>query len=517
MTDSSSWTPHHADTIIIGGGTAGAAVAGLLAERSDESILLLEAGPDYGPFRSGNWPKPLLDASTIGYHDAWDYDSGVTYPDRVVDFERAKVIGGCSAHNGCAAIWGSRRDYDDWAARGNPGWATDDLLPLFHAAADRLRVRRYQQDEITPFQQACLDAAPGAGISLVDDLNDLDQDVGIAASPVNISDGVRWNTAFAYLDPVRDRPNLTILGNALVDRLVIERNRVVAVEFVADGRRQRVEADRVVLAAGTYGSPAVLLRSGVGDPDELRPLGITPRLDRPGVGRNLHDHPAIMVLFAGTPELVAAMQTFAAERWTPEEQTIAKARLAHCTDGFDLHLYPVGGPDQKLPGGWRWMLPVACMTPKSRGAVTLRTADPTSPLAIDHRYLSDADGHDRSVLIDGIHLARTVASQSPLRELIGSETEPGPDVRTDADLAAFVDRHCVHYYHPAGTCAMGPATDPAAVVDARGNIHGLDNAFVADCSIMPVIPRANTNLPGLVIGERIGRWLRGDASGSGGG
>ena len=176
-------------------------------------MVVLEAGPDYGPFGDSRWPADLLDARALGYTHDWNYASGDTYPNRVVNFERAKVIGGCSSHNGCAAIWGSRVDYDGWADMGLAGWSSAELLPVFARAAERLRVRRYARHEVTPFQQACLDAAPGAGIPLTDDLNDFDQDEGMATSPVNILDGTRWNAAFAYLDPVRQRPNLTIAGS----------------------------------------------------------------------------------------------------------------------------------------------------------------------------------------------------------------------------------------------------------------------------------------------------------------
>ncbi len=499
--------PRHADTVIVGGGTVGAVVAGLLAESSDESVLLLEAGPDYGPFAGGRWPHDLVDARALGYSDTWEYDSGDTYADRLIPFERAKVIGGCSSHNGGAAIWGSRLDYDAWADAGNPGWSAADLLPFFRAAAERMRVRRYAPDEVTPFQAACLAAAAAAGLPLVDDLNDLDQDEGIATSPVNIADGVRWNTAFAYLDPVRDRPNLTVRGGITGDRLVVDGGRTVAVEVIGEGGRHRIEAGRVVVAGGTYGSPALLLRSGIGDPDELSVLGIEPTVALPGVGRNLHDHPSIIVAFTGTPDLERRMAAFAADGWMPEEQVIAKARSPRCGAGFDLHLYPVGGPAPDDPTGWRWKLPVACMTPHSRGHVRLRSADPTHAPRIDHRYLSDPAGEDRRVLADGVGLAREVAAQSPLRDLLGAEIAPGTEARSPADLERFVDANCVHYYHPVCTCAMGQATDPAAVVDARGKIHGLANAYIADCSIMPVIPRANTNVPAVVAGERIGRWL----------
>jgi choline dehydrogenase len=499
--------PKFADTVVIGGGTAGAAVAGLLAERSEQTVLLLEAGPDYGSFAEGRWPAELLDAGAIPVTHNWGYDSGKQYASRVIGFERARVIGGCSSHNGCAAIWGSSVDYDGWAALGNPGWSTDELRPLFRDASERLRVRIPSQSEIAPFQRIALGAAADAGIPRVADLNNLDENLGMAPSPANIANGVRWNTAFAYLDPVRERSNLTIVGDSPCDRLEIRSGRVNAVVVAGRDGPVRIEAGRVIVAAGTYGSPAILLRSGIGDPSELRAAGITPTHDLPGVGRNLHDHPRISISYAGTRELEEMMGEFARDHWMPEEQTIAKARSSRCTRAFDLHIYPVGGRDHTTRTNWQWTLEVACLTPRSRGILRITSADTAAPPIIDHRYLSDPDAEDLRVLADGVERAREIAAKPAMSRLVGMEISLAGSIQTRPETEAFVRSNCLHYYHPVGTCTMGPASDRSAVVDARGRIHGLDNAYVADASIMPVIPRANTNLPALVVGERIARWL----------
>jgi choline dehydrogenase len=485
--------PAFADTVVVGAGTAGAAVAALLAERGDQTVLLLEAGPDYGAHDAGRWPAGLLDARALPMesHD-WGFNSGATWSHRTLPFERARVVGGCSAHNGCAEIWGSRLDYDGWAALGNAGWTTDELLPLFRAGAERLRVRRYADTEITPFHAACLRAAPGAGLPVVDDLNNLDQDVGISTSPVNIVDGVRWNAAFAYLDPVRDRAQLTIAGDVLTDRLIV--------------RGGRVEAVRVVLCGGAYGSPAILLRSGIGDAAELRALGITPLLDLPGVGRNLQDHSVGGLMFPGSSELERRMREFGGAHWLPEGQTIAKARSRNCTRGFDLHIFPTGGPDAER-AGWRWVFPFACMTPRSRGVLRLTSAEPAAAPHIDHGYLTDPEGADLQVLLDGLALTRELTAQPALAQLLGDEVLPGASLTARDDLAVLLTTFCMSYYHPVGTCRMGAAGERDAVVDARGKVHGLDNAYVADASIMPLIPRANTNMPALVVGLRIAQWL----------
>jgi choline dehydrogenase len=175
----------------------------------------------------------------------------------------------------------------------------------------------------------------------------------------------------------------------------------------------------------------------------------------------------------------------------------------------------VGGPDSESESGWHWSIPVACMSPRSRGSLTLSSSDPRREPRIEHRYLSDPDGQDRSVLLEGLCIARELASQSPLSDLLGDELRPGSDLKDDAALLAYIDRMIEHYYHPVGTCPMGTDDEPLAVTDARGRIHGLENAFVADCSIMPVIPRANTNVPAVVVGERIADWLLNGSRGSG--
>jgi choline dehydrogenase len=501
--------PGYADTIVVGGGTAGAAVTGVLAEKADESILLLEAGPDYGPYESGNWPSELLEAFDLAETHGWGYDSGEVYLDRVIPFQRARVLGGCSSHNGCAAIWGHRADYDGWAALGNDGWSTDELLPHFRSANERFRARIPTDPEVTPYHRAFLDAAPRAGIPRVEDLNDLDEPVGIAPSPVNIWNGVRWNSAFAYLDPVRNKPNLTVIGDTLTDRMIVENGRVTGVHVIGPEGPATIRAGRVVVCGGTYGSPAILMRSGIGDPAALVSIGVAPVHDLPGVGKNLHDHSAAYFEFAGTDDLRDQMTAFGEQSWMPEEQSIAKFRSSKCTEAFDLHLYPEGGPYADNRTRWSFIMPIACMTPRSRGRMLLTSGDPEAKPVFEHGYLSDVDRADLRVLADGIEIGREMAGQPQVRQFIGEELAPGPDIRTRAELEEWIDRIVVHYYHPVGTCKMGPDSDPDAVVDPRGKIHGLEGGYVADCSIMPVIPRANTNIPAAVVGERIATWLVG--------
>jgi choline dehydrogenase len=493
----------YADTVVIGGGTAGAAAAARLVQDTSQSVVLIESGPDYGAFSEKGWPSQLLDARSLPSGHDWGYVNGASTgrPDHLL--ERARVIGGCSSHNGCAAIWGSRADYDHWTALGNPGWSADELLPFFKLASEMLRVKRISASEITPWQQACLETAPKIGIPQVADLNNLDEDIGMSTSPVNILDGVRWNSAFSYLDPLRGNERFTIRGQMHVDCLRLEGNRVSALEVIGAYGPLTIKAGRVIVCAGTYGSPAILLRSGIGPDSELRALGIETKLDLP-VGKNLHDHPAVYLKYSGTPQIVSAMMDFIARGGVLfSEQTIAKFRSKYCTTAYDLHLFPVGGQFTDTADSWEFLLPVANMTPLSRGSVQLTNVDPFATLKIDTAYLSDPEGRDLAILWNGIELVRDYACQVPLADLIGNEIAPTVDYKTPED----VRRDNLHYYHPVGTCKMGPESDPTAVVDARGKVHGVDNLYVADASIIPVVPRANTNIPALVVGERISAWL----------
>jgi choline dehydrogenase len=229
----------------------------------------------------------------------------------------------------------------------------------------------------------------------------------------------------------------------------------------------------------------------------LRSFGIAPVLDLPGVGRNLQDHPAFAVRFAGSPALVGEMEAFVATGGLPrEEGTTALARSSRCEGPFDLHLYPVGS--RPFAGeGWRFAIAAAVMDPQSAGTVRLSAAAPDAPPVIDPGWFTDPEGRDLAVLLDGVEQARELAAQRPLRDVVGASSSSAPTNR-DA-LREHVLRHSTHDYHPVGTCKMGPARDPLAVVDARGRVHGLDGVIVGDAAIMPAVPRANTNIPALAV------------------
>lgn len=495
--------PGAVDTIVVGGGTAGSVIAGRLAESGQGSSLLLEAGPDYGPSDSGRWPADLLDARTFASSHDWGYTG--EFAGRTVAFSRARVIGGCSAHNSGAIVFGSRADYDGWSAAGNPGWSARELAPLFDRAGERLRVRPVGLGELTPFQRACMAAIAASGIPAVEDLNNLEENAGVAPFPVNIEGTLRVNCAFAYIDPVRDR--LTVAGDALVERVLVRDGRAVGVAVRDGPRLAEINASRVVLSAGAFGSPAILLRSGIGPADELTAIGVDPVLDLPGVGRNLHDQPGQEVWYEGSGELIRSMELHQAQTgWRPNEQVIAKYPSAGCRQAFDMHIYPVGGYSEDA-AAWFWFLGAACLTPVSRGSVRLSGPDADDKLLIDPRYLTDSAGHDRARLAEGVERIREIAAAPELCRLLGRETRPGPAVVGRPEIERFIDHESVDYYHPVGTCKMGPASDPAAVVAADGSVHGIAGLYVADASIMPAVTRGNTNMPTAVIGERIARSL----------
>ena len=488
----------YSDVIVVGGGTAGAIVAARLVE-AGLRVTVVEAGPDYGSYRSGIWPAELVDARALPVTHDWGY-GGRGAGGQQLAFERARVIGGCSAHNGCAQLPGWHGDYDAWAASGCPGWSAEDLRLCFARSKERLRVRAFAPDEIQPFQRGFLDAAVAVGVPLTDDLDDLDGEVGCGAEPVNVVDGVRWNTAFAYLDLVRDNNGFTIVADAVVDRVLIANGLALGVRAVKDGHPLELRADLVVLSAGAYGTPEILLRSGIGPAADLREHGIEVHADLTGVGANLHDHPASQLEFAGTERLGKELDLFARTRWLPEEQTIAKIASPMANGPFDLHVYPWVEPDEAKPSGWRCVVPVGLLTPKSRGRLRLRSADPAERAEVDHAYLAEAQ--DLAALAYGVRWAQQVVRRPEIAAYLGAPLRFPPGNDDDA-LGNWIRSTHAHYWHPAGTCRMGPDAAQGAVVDPRGRVHGMRGLRVADASVFPKVPRATPALSTAVIGERI--------------
>lgn len=492
--------PESVDTLVIGAGTGGAAFAGTLAENSDESVLVLDAGPDYGPLAGGQWPADMLDARWIPLSHDYDLKTQRTSGEGDLDLPRARIFGGCSAHNGCTASISSREDYDEWAAWGNTSWSADQVVPLLEEIREKFKVRRYTMDELTPPQKAFVEAGLAAGLPFADDLDDIAAAEGIGPMPVNIVDGVRYNAAFAFLDPVRDRPNLQIAGEIQAVRLEVEDGAVVGAWVRnwgdAAGSERLVKARRVVVAGGAYHSPALLLASGIGPADELRELDIDVVQDLPGVGKHLLDHETVQLDFAGYEGMAEELEAL---EWNPDEQSLGRAKSSVCDEGpYDIHVFMVAGANSGHPGLPPISLYGGAMRAKSEGEVRLSAKGDVTDPVIEHRYGSDLDGHDKQVLSEALELLERMVEQPVLAKVLGERvTTNVPEPMQDI----------VNYCHPAGTCKMGPSDDPTAVVGDDGQVHGVSGLYVADASIMPAITRGNINLPTAMIGAHIARRL----------
>jgi choline dehydrogenase len=312
---------------------------------------------------------------------------------------------------------------------------------------------------------------------------------------------VRWNSAFAFLDAVRNRPNLTILADTLVDRLVIDRHRAVELTGTRRGEKVRLSASRFVLSAGTFGSPAILLRSGIGAASNLQELGISVSLDLRGVGQNLHDHPGVYIEFQPNAETRRGLEAeFRAGRFY-QSQVNLRARTAHADGAFDLHINShQSHPKSKEASQGLYAYDLA---PLSRGQLSLRGADPELAPAIDFQFFADPAGRDLQALMEAVPMMREIAERPALARLVEKEVRPGAAGQGEEPLAEYIRRTAKGYSHPAGTCRMGRDDDPQAVVDSNGQVHGIDNVSVADASIIPALPRANINLLCFLIGRRI--------------
>ena len=470
------------DVLVVGGGTAGCVVAGRLSENASRRVCLVEAGPDYGSCEAGDWPDELLDARALVFTHDWGTGGE---DDRSLG---ARVIGGCSTHNACLVLEGAPADYDEWGA----DWSYATMAPYLERARVALRTASANTDRPAPFHSAFVAAAQEVGFRLLDDLNDPAEPVGVAPSPANVVGGVRWNAAFAYLDPARGRPNLTILGGALVDRLLLSDTEVRGV-LLADGRR--LEADTVVLTAGAYFTPAILLRSGIGPEAELRRHGIRVKLALP-VGERLLDHCGSGIAWEPTEKLQTLTATHVRETGGLfEPHVVLKAASSVCPDGsWDIHLLPWTNAVEGTPDRFATSCGCFHMKPRSAGRVRLRSTDPTDLPDVERGFLSCAG--DATVIIEALELARTVAGAEPLSGLLAGELQPA-----GRELEEYVAATVRNYFHPAGTCAVGEVTD------VRGRVLGTNGLVVADASLMPTIPRSNTNLTTVAIADLIAETL----------
>ena len=524
------------DYLIVGGGSAGCVLAARLSENPNVHVALLEAGPpDHSVLI--HCPAGLAVLAKNGQAN-WAFD---TVPQAALNGRRGyqprgKVLGGSSSVNAMVYIRGHRSDYDHWAAQGNAGWGYDDVLPYFkraehnergadawHGIGGPLNVMDLRSPN--RFGPVFVDAARQAGYAANPDFNAAEQE-GVGLYQVTHRNGERFSAAKAYLAPARSRANLTVITDVRVTRILTEGRRATGVEFIQAGGKQRLGAGReVLLCAGALQSPQLLMLSGIGPIDELQRHGIAPVHELAGVGRHLHDHPDVVQVvdaphlkdlfglsFTGVVRVLQGML-----EWRRYRSGMLTTNFAEA-GGFiksspsepipDLQLHFVIGKlvdhGRKTVFGHGYSCHVCLLRPKSRGRVTLASADPTAAPRIDPNFLAERDDIDR--LVRGFKLTRAILSQRALAGHGGRELETSAVAQTDEQIEAFVRAHADTIYHPVGSCRMG--TGPLDVVDAQLRVHGMQGLRVVDASIMPRITGGNTNAPTIMIAEKASDLLR---------
>lgn len=488
-----------------------------LSEDATCTVLVLEAGPA-GPLDSD--ADLLSNVNFALTARDWGLRARVT-GERELDYPQGKFLGGGSSVNGALAFRGQPADYDGWAADGNPRWSWEQMLPCFrrlerdldfggdhavHGDSGPVPIVRWSRDELLPVQEAFAEAFASVGIPWVADHNRPDS-TGIGPLPMNRAEGRRMSTALAYLAPESARPNLSIRGDALVDRIQIEHGRATGVVVAQDGDSSLVEAGEVIVSAGAIQSPAILWRSGIGPADDLRQLGIECVVDNSAVGTSLMDHPGLFhFLHPGrhAPDL-AAPQFQLGARWTSDVEGVANDLLLSMMNFWDLS----SSPDFQALVGAPVVVVLTCGVhePRSRGRVVLASSDPAVLPRIDLNLLDEPA--DMARLIEGVRRCHELARSEAMQDFVGrSAVLSDADFDDEVALEAYARAFVAPWYHASGTCRMGPASADDTVVDDDLRVHGVDGLRVVDASIMPTIVRAPTNLTVMAIAERAAEIIK---------
>jgi choline dehydrogenase len=503
------------DVIVVGGGSAGVALAARLSEHPQRRVLLVEAGADHGHVTDDDrLGDQMAFASTLTH---WGIEASFV-PGGALNYPQGHSMGGGSAVNGAFAMHGLPDDYERWARVGGDAWswpnmqrmlqrleADQDFPGGIHGSDGPVPVARWRRDDLLAPQQTFLDAVLAQGIGWVDDMND-PATSGVGVVPMNRKDGVRMSTALSYLPAARGRSNLTIRANTRATRVVVEAGRAVGVELRDASGVEVVVGDRIVVSSGSIHSPALLMRSGIGPAAHLREHGIACVADLPGVGSNLMDHPgtAVFVVPKGPLPAPDARVLQLGARWTSSAGTARDDMWFSMWGTWELAAFPDMAQAFGVPA--ISSVVAGIHDPASRGTVRLRSADPATPPQVDFNMLDDPLDMER--MVEGLRRAIEIATSPAFAAAYTGIGLLDPSCVDDrATLEGYLRSTVGGWYHASGTCRLGTDPDTGAVVDGGLRVHGVDGLFVADSSIMPTVVRSPTNLSSIAIGERAAELL----------